>query len=67
MKKMMNWVLAATLVCGTSVLTSCKKAQTPEPVQEQQAEEVTVQKVESTELIRTSQSWDGWAGITTPS
>ena len=59
MKKMMNWVLAATLVCGTSVLTSCKKAHTPEPVQEQQAEEQTVQKVESTELIRTSQSWDG--------
>ena len=59
MKKMMNWVLAATLVCGTSVLTSCKKAQAPEPVQEQQTEEVTVQKVESTELIRTSQSWDG--------
>ena len=42
MKKMMNWVLAATLVCGTSVLTSCKKAQTPEPVQEQQTEEQTV-------------------------
>ena len=59
MKKMMNWVLVATLVCGTSVLTSCKKAQAPEPVQEQQTEEVTVQKVESTELIRTSQSWDG--------
>ena len=59
MKKLMNWVLAATLVCGTSVLTSCKKAQAPEPVQEQQTEEVTVQKVESTELIRTSQSWDG--------
>ena len=59
MKKMMNWVLAATLVCGTSALTSCKKAQTPEPVQEQQTEEQTVQKVESTELIRTSQSWDG--------
>ena len=59
MKKMMNWVLAATLVCGTSVLTSCKKAQTPEPVQEQQTEEQIVQKVESTELIRTSQSWDG--------
>ena len=59
MKKLMNWVLAATLVCGTSVLTSCKKAQAPEPVQEQQTEEQTVQKVEFTELIRTSQSWDG--------
>ena len=23
MKKILNWVLAATLICGTSVLTSC--------------------------------------------
>ena len=28
MKKMMNWVLAATLICGASVLNSCKKANT---------------------------------------
>ena len=51
---MMNWVLAVTLVCGASVLTSCKKAQT-----ETSAPEQTVQEVEKTELIRTSQSWDG--------
>ena len=51
MKRMMNWVLAATIVCGASLLTSCKKAQTDNPA--------PAQVVESTELIRTSQSWDG--------
>ena len=50
MKKMIKWVFAATLVCGSSVLTSCKTAK---------AVSSTAQKVEATELIRTSQSWDG--------
>ena len=48
MKKMMNWVLAATLICGASVLNSCKKANTQE--------DNPVQKVQSS---GTSQSWDG--------
>ena len=51
MKKMKVWVLAATLVYGASVLTSCKKANVHE--------DNPVAKVVSTELIRTSQSWDG--------
>ena len=51
MKKIMNWLLATTLICGASVLTSCKQARAQE--------DNPVQKVESTELIRTSQSWDG--------
>ena len=51
MKKMMNWVFAATLICGVSVLNSCKEAKTQE--------DNPAQKVVSTELIRTSQSWDG--------
>ena len=51
MKKIMNWVLAATLICGASVTTSCKDGQASEDNPEQQ--------VQSTELIRTSQSWDG--------
>ena len=58
MKKMINWVLAATLICGASVLSSCRQAKTQDaqvPAQEEQAEK----KVTSTELIRTSQSWDG--------
>ncbi len=57
MKKMMNWVLAATLVCGaTAFMTGCKKANVQEAtVQEDNA----VQAVSSEELIRTSQSWDG--------
>ena len=57
------WVLAATLVCGASVFTSCKKARVQE---DRSATEETlgssknsVQTVVSTELIRTSQSWDG--------
>jgi quercetin dioxygenase-like cupin family protein len=57
MKKMMNWVLAATLIIsGTTFgLTACKEAKanqdnpTPNPAQ----------SVTNTELIRTSQSWDG--------
>ena len=50
MKKIMNWVLGTTLLCGPTVLISCKEANTNYPVST---------KVESTELIRTSQSWDG--------
>ena len=53
MKKNKLWMFAAILtICGTlAVTTACKKAnaQSEEPAQ----------KVESTELIRTSQSWDG--------
>jgi quercetin dioxygenase-like cupin family protein len=51
MKTIMNWVMAATLICGTSVFTSCKEAKTEESD--------SAAKVVSTELIRTSQSWDG--------
>ncbi len=52
MMKTKLWVLAATLVCGTmTVVTACKKANTQE--------DAPAQKVVSTELIRTSQSWDG--------
>ena len=62
MIKMIQWVLAATLVCGaTAFMTGCKKA----TVQETTVQETTVQEdstaqaVTSEELIRTSQSWDG--------
>ena len=51
MKKMITWVLAATLICSASVLTSCKDTKAKE--------DNAAPKVESTELIRTSQSWDG--------
>ena len=47
----MNWVLAATLICGASVLNSCKEAKTKE--------DKPVKQVVSSELIRTSQSWGG--------
>lgn len=57
MKKMMKWVLAATFICGMSTMAygqnccccCCK----------QHDNSNTAQKVVSTELIRTSQSWDG--------
>ena len=48
---MIQWVLAATLVCGASVLNSCKDAHAQE--------DNPAPQVVSTELIRTSQSWDG--------
>ena len=51
MKKMMQWVLAATLIfSGANMLTSCRNAK---------ADNVTATQVEKSELIRTSQSWDG--------
>ena len=54
----MNWVLAATLVCGASVFTSCKQAK-PQEANAEQTVSTEVQKVTKEELIRTSQSWDG--------
>ena len=35
MKKILNWVMAATLVCGASVLTSCSSNNDDNPAQEQ--------------------------------
>ena len=52
MKRMKQWVLAATLICGTTAfMTGCKEAKA--------SEDNPVQAVSSEELIRTSQSWDG--------
>ena len=51
MQKIMQWMLAATLICGASVLNSCEKAHAQE--------DNPAPQVVSTELIRTSQSWDG--------
>ena len=66
MKKMMNWVMIVTLICGSAALmNACKKSNTPDCSQQateqtEQAEaEDSVKQVVSTELIRTSQSWDG--------
>ena len=55
MKKIMNWVFAATIICGTTLgMTSCKKATAQEDNPATPAA-----SVQSAELIRTSQSWDG--------
>jgi len=52
MKRMKSWVMAATLICGTmTLMTGCKESN------EQGNDEL--KEVRSTELIRTSQSWDG--------
>ena len=57
-KKISYWVLAATLVCSAiSFMTSCKDANTQESQKEEEAQ--PAKEVQSTELIRTSQSWDG--------
>ena len=49
MKKCIKWMLAAAIFCGANMLVSCNRAN---------AEEVSP-VVESVELLRTSQSWDG--------
>ena len=55
MQKKYLWIIAAILVCGAIVLSislnTCEKANAQE--------DDSSPKVESTELIRTSQSWDG--------
>ena len=51
MNKMIQWVFVAILVCGASELNSCKDARAQE--------DNPAPQVVSTELIRTSQSWDG--------
>ena len=55
MKKSFYWMLAAILICGATTvsfsLISCNDAHSEETDAPQQ--------VKSTELIRTSQSWDG--------
>ncbi|MCR5158726.1 MAG: cupin domain-containing protein [Prevotella sp.] len=53
MKRTIAWMLAAILIiCGTTAMVSCKEAKTDNPI-------APTQVVETTELIRTSQSWDG--------
>ena len=53
MKKLFT-VLAATLICGALfIMTACSKEK------ENTQNDNTPQEVRSTELIRTSQSWDG--------
>ena len=57
MKKFSYWMLAAILICGTTTLgfslISCSNAHTEEE------DNNPSQQVQSTELIRTSKSWDG--------
>ena len=53
-----KWVLAAILICGASAMTSCRKAQVQVDNNESQ-QAAPAKEVTSTELIRTSQSWDG--------
>ena len=68
MKGIMNWVLAAILVIGgMGVLNSCCNCPKGSACAQQEQCEDSLQKeecaaakeVQSTELIRTSQSWDG--------
>ena len=52
MKKIMQWVFGAALICCTmAFMTGCKKTNAQE--------KNSAQVVKSEELIRTSQSWDG--------
>ena len=45
-----KWLLIATILCSTGILPSCNKKNN---------EETAVTEVKSTELLRTSQSWNG--------
>lgn len=52
MNKSKQWALAVVLtICGANVMTSCNEGKAQEDAAEQQ--------VQSVELIRTSESWDG--------
>jgi len=44
MKKMIQWVMAATLICGTSVFTSCTNSANDNPVLPQNSFSVTVKE-----------------------
>ena len=61
MRKMMNWMLVAILICSASVMTSCKEKQAQQDQENTAEVQVvdSVKKVVSEELIRTSKSWDG--------
>ncbi len=65
MKKTKKWILTAILtICGTTTAcfaqTTCQKACAHDnAAKEACCSDNHAQKVESTELIRTSQSWDG--------
>ena len=50
-KRITLFFVAATLICGSGLFTACKKSKANNSDQTQQ--------VVSTELIRTSKSWDG--------
>ena len=54
-KKSFYWMLAAILVCGLVAVSYCVSSCERTNAQNEE----TAQKVVSTELIRTSQSWDG--------
>ena len=49
MKVFIQWALMATVICATNILSSCSTT----------GKENQAQAVESIELLRTSQSWDG--------
>ena len=55
MKRTIQWVMAATLVCGLTAV--CLSVSSCNDTKAQDAD--LTPQVQSTELIRTSQSWDG--------
>ena len=45
MRKIMNWVLAATLICGASVFTSCSANDVNDNPSQEQAKMITGQVI----------------------
>ena len=57
MKKIYYWMLAAILICGATAISYSLISSNSAHAEEE--ENVPAQQVKSTELIRTSKSWDG--------
>ena len=51
MKKMMNWVLAATFICGASVFTSCSANDANDNPSQEQAKENRKEFIQTTQMI----------------
>lgn len=61
MKKMINWVLAATLICGASVLTSCtKNDDNPAPENAENRKEFIKHTRESLKEIAENLNFGSW-------
>ena len=63
MKKMMNWVLAATLICGASVFTSCSESSdNPAPENAKNRKEFIKHTRENLKYMAENANFSSWEG-----